>query len=510
MLVGMFYFFCRKVNKYISMSAPEVKCKGCGGTKFKKDIQNAVNDISCEECGWVLEENPIVADLQFGEGLNGASIVSGSFIKADQSGASSSLKSKDLTFLNAKRRIQALAASLNIPGHISDSASKWFYLALTQNFIKGRKSQNVIAACLYIACRKEKTHHMLVDFSAKLQISVYSIGSTFLKMVKNLHITSLPLADPSLFIQHFADNLNFGKKKIKVMKDAIKLAHRMSSDWIFEGRRPAGIAGACILLAARMNNFRRTHTEIVAIAHVGEETLQKRLNEFKNTNSSAMSINEFRNTDNKEIEPTLPPAYTKKKTTERNRFGVSLIQRVVNVGVSTNEINEAIKKLSEPQKDEDEQKIGEMKDEDEQMKEINANRPKNLNQLPTSKDILAKISDSRDNFDDIDDSELDRIMLSEEESKIKEKIFINLNRDYLFEQEEKRLKRESDEFNGGQPKKKKRLAIDEKFGDIDAKTLTNAIKDIGESDISQQRVKNAIRRNTSKLNHEKIENLSFI
>ena len=100
-------------------------------------------------------------------------------------------------------------------------------------------------------------------------------------MVKALHITSLPLADPSLFIQHFVEKLDFKDKATKVAKDAVKLAHRMAADWIHEGRRPAGIAGACVV-AARMNNFRRSHAEIVAVSHVGEETLQRRLNEFKN------------------------------------------------------------------------------------------------------------------------------------------------------------------------------------------------------------------------------------
>lgn len=65
---------------------------------------------------------------------------------------------------------------------------------------------------------------MLIDFSSRLQVSVYSIGATFLKMVKALHITKLPLADPSLFIQHFAEKLDLGDKKIKVVKDAVKLA----------------------------------------------------------------------------------------------------------------------------------------------------------------------------------------------------------------------------------------------------------------------------------------------
>lgn len=244
------------------------KCKSCGCTDFTRDIHSASSDLACSKCGRVYEDAPIVSEVTFGEASNGAAVVQGSFVGADQSHATfatgprgNSMDSRAKTLASAKRKIKAVSNALRIPDYVGDAAYQWFSLALANNFVKGRRSQNVIAACLYIACRKEKTHHMLIDFSARLQISVFSVGATFLKMVKLLHITSLPLADPSLFIQHFAEKLEFGDDKVKIVKDAVRLAQRMADDWIHEGRRPAGIAGACLLLAARMNNHRRTHAE---------------------------------------------------------------------------------------------------------------------------------------------------------------------------------------------------------------------------------------------------------
>ena len=79
------------------------------------------------------------------------------------------------------------------------------------------------------------------------------------------------------------------------------------------GRRPAGIAGACVLLAARMNNFRRSHAEIVAVSHVGEETLQRRLNEFK-TKAGTLSVKSFREVEN--LESSNPPSFEKNRAME--------------------------------------------------------------------------------------------------------------------------------------------------------------------------------------------------
>lgn len=302
------------------VSKPKTSCRTCGKTgTFQIDRNSASGDLICTNCGTVQEENPIVSEIQFGETSTGAASVQGSMVRSDQAratfnGRQNAMESREQTLAKGQRNIRKIAAALKIDDTVATAAGGWFKLALTQNFVQGRRSQNVLAACLYVACRKEGTHHMLIDFSSLLQISVYSLGATFLKMVKALQIVNLPLADPSLFIQHYAERLNFGSATLKVVKDATKISRRMASDWIHQGRRPAGIAGACLLLASRMNNFRRTHAELVNVAHVGPETLQRRLNEFKKTSSGDLTVSQFlESTTNN---PSLPPSYSKNRRIE--------------------------------------------------------------------------------------------------------------------------------------------------------------------------------------------------
>ena len=61
-----------------------------------------------------------------------------------------------------------------------------------------------------------------------------------------------------------------------------------------KGRRPAGICGAALLLAARMNNFRRSVEEIVQVVKIADTTLKKRLDEFKKTPSGSLTLADFR------------------------------------------------------------------------------------------------------------------------------------------------------------------------------------------------------------------------
>lgn len=481
-------------------------CKICGSTTFTREIHTASGDLACVTCGSVLEENPIVSEVTFAENAVGGATVQGSYISNDQTHANfgGSLESREQTIQNGKRRIKNVALALGIPDHVSDSAVQWFKLGLTNNFVQGRRSQNVVAACLYIACRKHRTHHMLIDFSSRLQVSVYAIGATFLKMVKALHINDLPLVDPSLFIQHFADKLDFGNKTTKVIEDAKKLARRMSNDWIYEGRRPAGIAGACLLLAARMNNFRRTHLEIVAVAHIGSQTIQKRLVEFKKTNASSLTIEEFRENGDK-VEPALPPSYKKSQTEaqklrEEMKKLDNLEEDMMNDPVlgamledseiTEDEIKLLISRILKRKKADLERKatakmtfkdgitkieVGENDDvnvestfenvdfatmarpdfaktqkEAELLKMIEKNKPRNLAAaMPTTEEILSRVPDDDEKLNElIDDAELDSFLLSKEESKLKERLWIGINKDFLLKQEQKRLKAETDKLAG--------------------------------------------------------------
>lgn len=107
---------------------------------------------------------------------------------------------------------------------------------------------------------------------------------------------------------------------MRVANEAVRIVQRMNRDWMTPGRRPAGICGAALILAARMNNYQRTVREMVYVVKVAETTIQKRLDEFKVTESSGLTVEEFRTVD---LEQSCdPPAFyekngAKKKTRKR-------------------------------------------------------------------------------------------------------------------------------------------------------------------------------------------------
>ena len=91
----------------------------------------------------------------------------------------------------------------------------------------------------------------------------------------------------------------------------------MDRAWISTGRRPNGLCGAAILIAARVLGFKRSTSQIVKVAHICEETLRKRLQEFKGTQMAQLTFDEIKTIEAKPqdevVEESMdPPSFTRK------------------------------------------------------------------------------------------------------------------------------------------------------------------------------------------------------
>lgn len=229
-----------------------------------------------------------------------------------------------------------------------------FEQAYNLQFYRGRTLESVAIVCLYLAIRqctsRDRYPLMLIDFAEISQGSynVFELGKMAKLLQQKLYLDttreqwfvlerqktgasddkraelsarqaeiskkpgSMNLQDPEDLIERFCDKLDFGDVVNVVKRDAAKVAKSMNRDWMVTGRRPSGIAGAAIIIAARMNNFRRTLREVVLVAKITEITLSKRLEEFKETKSSTMSVKDFRATDPTAVDGydvQKPPSY---------------------------------------------------------------------------------------------------------------------------------------------------------------------------------------------------------
>lgn len=295
-------------------------CQNCGSRDIEQ--QDASGATVCMKCGVVLEEDAIVSAVEFVENAGGASSMVGQWVSGTSSkaytggnrgGYGFSRDSRETTLANGRRKIQEVASRLRLRGNFVDAAHRLFTIAVEKNFVQGRRTIHVVAACLYIACRQEQTQHMLIDFSDALQVNVYTLGTCFLKFRRLLGL-ELKILDPALYVYRFAAHLDLSDKASVVSMTALRLVGCMKRDWIVAGRRPAGICAAALLIAARAHGFSRHPQDVTRILRVCGLTVSTRVKEFEQTRSANLTLKELETVELKSEAD--PPIFTRNRMLE--------------------------------------------------------------------------------------------------------------------------------------------------------------------------------------------------
>ncbi|CAO3616901.1 unnamed protein product [Cunninghamella blakesleeana] len=571
-----------------------MRCHNCSSGRVETDPSTGTT--FCVNCGDVLEENNIVAEVTFQEMSGGKTVLQGAF--AGESGRISGggpfghgrgKEGQEQAIDNGRQRIAKLAHGLRLPERYRESAQRYYNLAVINRFTRGRKSDHVAAVCLYIVCRNEESSQMLIDFSDLLQTNVFVLGATFLKLVRVLCL-KLPLIDPSIYISRFAAACDFGEYTHRVAQDAVRLVQRMDRDWIRTGRRPSGICGACLLIAARINGFQRTVKEMIYVVKVADQTIQKRLKEFGDTESANLTVRDFRDIW-LETEAD-PPAYIKNRKTQAlvedseseyvatpanddsdAEIPTQEATLVENIPTQSSTSSSETKEITDNQNDKDDISVEKEKEVDEEATQVEDDSNNNIDndddkdEKNINKKILAnpeldeqatllqsemeeymddalkaseglekteKESDKEDKEDDenegkeeslsdVDDEEIEAVILSPEEVRIKSIIWYNENKEYLEEMEARARKIEVDKKNGvytkrTKPSKRKKLPTASTPAEA-AKQLLNTRKiskkinqavfdDMFESPESIERIKENDRKNRELgLNNNKLSDI---
>ncbi|KAK3378888.1 hypothetical protein B0T24DRAFT_610245 [Lasiosphaeria ovina] len=298
----------------------------------KKCKNPNVQDGTCQSCGQVADDSNIVSEITFGEAGNGAAVVQGSYLAADQGGVrpvgglafrrvagGGASEARERSLRESKQLMTDFVYQLRVPVSLVDSAFRLYKIASSHNFIQGRRKANVAAICMYAACRKEMNNKvMLIDLADIIKTDVFLLGRSykeFLAQFPDQANGTQPIILEDLIFR-FASKLEFVHDTNKVAESAVRIAARMRFDNMTHGRRPAGICGAALIMAARAHNYRRTVREVVYIAKVTMATIQTRMEEFANVPSAQMTIAEFH--DNAFLENAEdPPAVIKQSKLKR-------------------------------------------------------------------------------------------------------------------------------------------------------------------------------------------------
>lgn len=218
------------------------------------------------------------------------------------------------TIDKARREMLNISRQLEISEDTVERALGIYKVALNLNAVSGTRS-SVLCACLYAACRRERTSHVIYDFSELNSEDPHTILSQ-MKYICHATHTEVPVIDPSCYVQRFAEQMDLGPQTTDVVVCALKVLRAMQDDWISCGRRPMGVCAAALLVACYVFGISRTPEQVCGMVRLTSNTIGKRLTEFAATPTARLeNIDDYQPSHE-----TLPPAFndSSRKSTEED------------------------------------------------------------------------------------------------------------------------------------------------------------------------------------------------
>ncbi len=192
------------------------------------------------------------------------------------------ISSIERNFWEAKPKLKMLCSKLNIPDYISDSAWKIYSLVAKKKLTMGRSINGFIAGALYAAIRVHDFPRLLdevCESSLTPRRTVHrSLAMIIREILPELNLKYQPIKAETL-IYRFSNNLEL---PMEIQKCAINMLKTASKNGLKRtGKDPKGLAAACIYIAARDGNMRKTQSTVAYIAKITEVTLRSRAKQIK-------------------------------------------------------------------------------------------------------------------------------------------------------------------------------------------------------------------------------------
>jgi len=177
---------------------------------------------------------------------------------------------------SALSEMYRMAALLNLPKNILETASVIYRKAIKKRLIRGRSVQGMALAAIYLACRQCGLVRTLVELSQASGINKVEVARNYRFLVKELNYF-VPLVKPSQYATRLSNQLVLRGKVEEVAYKILKAAGKLR---LTSGRGAKGIAAAASYMASKVVGEYRTQREFAEAADITEVTIRNRYKEM--------------------------------------------------------------------------------------------------------------------------------------------------------------------------------------------------------------------------------------
>ena len=178
--------------------------------------------------------------------------------------------------------IARIVSALGLGQDLREQAATLFRSAQDASLLPGRSIEAMATACVYAACRCAKQPRTFDEVSRISRVQSHRIRNAYSVLNRELGLP-VPPQQPVAFVPKLASEVN---ASAETRHEASELAERAAKTGRSSGRNPAGVAAACIEIAATDSVDEITQEELAAAADVcsatvrsNRDTLKKQLRE---------------------------------------------------------------------------------------------------------------------------------------------------------------------------------------------------------------------------------------
>ncbi|MHA1940528.1 MAG: transcription initiation factor IIB [Candidatus Hodarchaeales archaeon] len=176
----------------------------------------------------------------------------------------------------ALKELKRIKSQLELPEDVAEMGAMIYRKALKKNLIRGRSIDGMIAASLYLACRKKKLPQTLKDIASVSNISSKELGRCIRIILQKLDLKVSP-SDYSALVHRLGINL---RVTMRARRQAVKILNIARLRGATVGKNPMSLAAASLYISTIQTGERRTQQEIATAAKITPVTIRNRFKEL--------------------------------------------------------------------------------------------------------------------------------------------------------------------------------------------------------------------------------------
>jgi transcription initiation factor TFIIB len=188
------------------------------------------------------------------------------------------INSKDRNLKDAFTKLNNVKYKLGLSNTILEKSFYLYRKASSLGLVKGRTTEGILSAAIYLACKELETPKTLKELSNITDVKIKSISKYSRLLTFELDLKPIPVIDPIKCIVKIANNLNLDEK---IKHKAIKIMKAVMKEEIHVGKNPLSIAASTIYAVCKTREENdKTQLEIANSADISAVVVRDRYNDI--------------------------------------------------------------------------------------------------------------------------------------------------------------------------------------------------------------------------------------